>query len=533
MRTDRIVTYARVSTAEQVSTGTSLEDQRTRLSAAVQARGGEHVGHFVDAGVSGSLTSRPGLDALRQEVSRGGVDLVIATKIDRVSRSALGLLNLVEELRGHGCHLVLIDEGLDTSTPAGDLTSGVLGVIGGWERRRIAERTKQGRLNAAVEGRFVASTPPFGYRVVPAPDGRGKRLAVHDEDARTIRAMYEQLVVLGRDQQDVADYLNEANHRPPVRSHWTAESVGRWARRRQPLSTASGVWHFSGTAVAVPALLTPEQTANWARWQAGGRRTQQSRGPYLLSGFLQMPCGDAAMGRTAGSRRPTYSCRKHYLPRHDPERHDLCHNISRDVTDHAVREEITRLIAQPVVLGTLADRRLGRHSEASRTVASLMQGVADVEGAISRDASALRGQGFSGSALASALSPLRDEHARLTAELTTMQRQITRRAVGTDPMMRKHLIDALTTNLTAADDTTMRNLLGTLDARIHVIGYQPCSTCTGTGYLAFAPGSTRHPPQTCRHCLKGRNPDLRIELDDIAALALTMQLSGKDALNAG
>lgn len=187
MITLRIVTYARVSTAEQVAMGTSLEDQRTRLRAAVLARAGEHIGHFEDAGVSGSLARRPGLDALRQEVLQGGVDLAIATKIDRVSRSALGLLNLVEELRGHGCHLVLIDEGLDTSTPAGDLTSGVLGVIGGWERRRIAERTKQGRINVAGEGRFVASTPPFGYQVVSAPDGRGKRLAVQEEAARTIR----------------------------------------------------------------------------------------------------------------------------------------------------------------------------------------------------------------------------------------------------------------------------------------------------------------------------------------------------------
>ncbi|WP_169744217.1 recombinase family protein [Knoellia aerolata] len=186
----RVVTYARVSTAEQVEKGTSLPDQRRRLAAAVTARAAVLVEHFDDAGVSGALHSRPGLDRLLARVEAGGVDALMATKIDRISRSAVGLLNLVEKLREHGCHVVLIDEGLDTSTPAGDLTFGVLGVIGGWERRRISERTQQSRRAAAQnEGRFVSSTPPFGYRVVSAPSKRGKRLVTDDAQAETIRTI--------------------------------------------------------------------------------------------------------------------------------------------------------------------------------------------------------------------------------------------------------------------------------------------------------------------------------------------------------
>jgi len=239
------------------------------------------------------------------------------------------------------------------------------------------------------------------------------------------------------------------------------------------------------------------------------------------------------MGRTAGSQRPTYSCREHYLPRRDPGRHDLCQNISREITDSAVREQITRFIAKPDVLETLADRQVGRNSETLSTVHSLMKAVSAIEDTISRDAVAFREQGFSGAALASALSPLRDEHARLTAELAAMQRQMTRRAVGENPKMRKHILTALRTNLELADDSTMRTLLMTLDARIDVVGYRQCPTCGGTGYLKFAPGSARHAPHACRHCLKGRNPDLRIELDDVATLALAMRLKEDGALNTG
>src|ERR1044072_2843565 len=57
----RVATYARVSTSDQVDTGTSLADQERRLLAAVTARDGSHEGHFVDAGVSGASASRPGL----------------------------------------------------------------------------------------------------------------------------------------------------------------------------------------------------------------------------------------------------------------------------------------------------------------------------------------------------------------------------------------------------------------------------------------------------------------------------------------
>ena len=214
---NRKATYARVSTADQADTGTSLADQERRLRAAVTARAGQHVAHFADAGVSGSLDCRPGLDALRQAVADRDVDVVMATKIDRVSRSAIGLLDLIEQLRAHNCHLVLIDEGLDTSTSAGDLTSGLLGVIGGWERRRIAERTTAGRRAAAEhDGRFVGSTPPYGYTTAHAPNGKRKQLVIDPQQAQAVRAMYQLVVHDGIALTQAAEQLNHAGLPAPA-----------------------------------------------------------------------------------------------------------------------------------------------------------------------------------------------------------------------------------------------------------------------------------------------------------------------------
>ena len=309
----RIATYARVSTADQADTGTSLADQERRLRAAVIARDGRLVDHYVDAGVSGALDSRPGLDRLRKTARAGEVDLVMATKIDRVSRSAVGLLALIEELRDSHCHLLLIDEGLDTSTATGDLTSGLLGVIGGWERRRIAERTKGGRRAAAeIEGRFVGSTPPFGFRVEPSPRGKGKCLVVDEAQSLTVRRMFQTLVI---DQQSItaaAQQLNLEGHRTPKGRLWTVETLGRWTLRPEPLRAASGVWLFDEIEVRIPPILSPTEAAKWRSWQDEKRRFGDRKvTKYLLSGMITLPCGRRAPAKSRfSSSGPVGRCRR-------------------------------------------------------------------------------------------------------------------------------------------------------------------------------------------------------------------------------
>ena len=60
----RAATYARVSTQEQADTGTSLDTQRDRTRAYVDAQGWELVAEYVDEGVSGAADRRPDLDRL-------------------------------------------------------------------------------------------------------------------------------------------------------------------------------------------------------------------------------------------------------------------------------------------------------------------------------------------------------------------------------------------------------------------------------------------------------------------------------------
>jgi DNA invertase Pin-like site-specific DNA recombinase len=518
----RIVTYARVSTAEQVEKGTSLSDQTRRLAAAVAARAADLVEHFDDAGVSGVLDSRPGLDRLLARVEAGGVDAVMATKIDRISRSAVGLLNLVEKLREHGCHVVLIDEGLDTSTPAGDLTSGVLGVIGGWERRRISERTQQGRRAAALnEGRFVSSTPPFGYRVVSAPAGRGKRLVTDDAQAETIRTIFQRLIADGLKANIVAAELNSAGMAPPRTSAWTDTSLRRWALREPPLRAASGIWIFDGISVSIPAILSQAEVAQWLAWQQARRGPQQqARGPYLLSGVLRMPCGRGAMGRTAGTQRPTYSCRDHYLPTADPGRHGSCLNVPVDVVDSAVLQHVRQVLAAPEVLQQAAKRYLLGSVQPEGKSAALEAQLLDLDRQITADSAALRAEGLGGRALGAALLPLHRQQQDIIRELRSLHRRASTTAHVRNDVQLARLVATAQQALSENTVKTWRPLLSVLHAIVTIDGYTACTQCQGTGFLALGPGNGRRWPLRCPTCLKGQIPDLTVELDDIMAFVI-------------
>lgn len=518
----RIVTYARVSTAEQVEKGTSLSDQRRRLAAAVTSRAAELVEHFDDAGVSGVLDSRPGLDRLLARVEAGGVDAVMATKIDRISRSAVGLLNLVEKLREHGCHVVLIDEGLDTSTPAGDLTSGVLGVIGGWERRRISERTQQGRRAAAQnEGRFVSSTPPFGYRVVSAPARRGKLLVRDDAQAETIRTIFQRLIVDGSKANTVVAELNSAGMAPARASAWSATSLRRWALRQPPLRAASGIWIFDGISVSIPAILTQAESAQWFAWQQGRRGPQQqSRGPYLLSGVLRMPCGRGAMGRTAGTQRPTYSCRDHYLPTADPSRHGACLNVPVDVVDGAVIEHVRQVLAAPEVLQQAAERYLLGPTQPEGGSVALEAQLLDLDGQITADSAALRAEGLSGRALGAALVPLHRQQQDIVRELRSLHRRAATAAHVRNDVQLARFVATAQQALSEDTVSTWRPLLSILHAIVTIDGYTACTHCHGTGFLGLGSGDGRRWPLRCPTCLRGQTPDLTVELDNVTAFVI-------------
>ncbi|MEO6623866.1 MAG: recombinase family protein [Burkholderiaceae bacterium] len=145
----RAALYARVSTDKQ-----STENQLRELRQAAERLGWEVVQEFVDRGISGAKgrTGRPQLDAMLKGVARKDFDIVASWSVDRLGRSLIDLVNMLQELHSTGVDLYLHQQGINTTTPAGKALFGMMGVFAEFERGMIQERVRAGLARAKAKG---------------------------------------------------------------------------------------------------------------------------------------------------------------------------------------------------------------------------------------------------------------------------------------------------------------------------------------------------------------------------------------------
>jgi DNA invertase Pin-like site-specific DNA recombinase len=141
------VGYARTSTVEQKA---GFEAQLTELREAAKCE------KVFEEQVS-SVKERKQLDAALDFVREG--DMFVVTKLDRLARSIVDLLNIVEQLEKKKVGLQIMNLGVDTGNATGKLILSVLGSIAQFERQIMLERQKDGIAKAKLDKKYKGRKP--------------------------------------------------------------------------------------------------------------------------------------------------------------------------------------------------------------------------------------------------------------------------------------------------------------------------------------------------------------------------------------
>src|ERR687889_203502 len=185
----RAILYPRVSTDEQARPGYSLAQQLEALRAYAAREGYEVLEEVVDPGQSGASLERPGMDRVRDLVAAGGVAAVLAQDRDRIAREPAYHYLLRREFEEHGTKIRALNDRGDDS-PEGELTDGILDQLGKYERAKISERSRRGRLRKAREGKVIGTyRPTHGFRMNAARDG----YEVDEEKMAVVRRAFRML----------------------------------------------------------------------------------------------------------------------------------------------------------------------------------------------------------------------------------------------------------------------------------------------------------------------------------------------------
>lgn len=211
-----LIGYARVSTDDQ-TTAAQMDALRTAGCATI-----------FEEKASGASRIRPELARTLARLTRG--DTLVIWKLDRLGRSLSHLLEVIEDLRGRGCHFRCLTSPIDTASPHGTLVLQMLGAVAEYERSLIRERTRAGLAAARARGR-VGGNPKLkqGDKATALRLADRQRQLYLLELSRTAEEWLPTVRRL-RPARSWAAVTHAVNAKLPPGRHWTAERLRRAVR---------------------------------------------------------------------------------------------------------------------------------------------------------------------------------------------------------------------------------------------------------------------------------------------------------------
>lgn len=194
--------YTRVSTEDQAREGFSLPEQKERLELYCKLNDYEIKEYYTDAGISAKTGNhRPEYERMLEDGRQGKINMIIAYKLDRITRSTKDWESLIEYSEKYDVALAFVNDNIDTTNANGKMISRIMMSVSQNEIERTSERTKVGLVGAIKAGNIPSQTP-LGYK-------RENKKLVPDPLTKDIIVRMYQLYFEGNSYQRIANIFNE------------------------------------------------------------------------------------------------------------------------------------------------------------------------------------------------------------------------------------------------------------------------------------------------------------------------------------
>ena len=227
----KVAIYARVSTERQAERGT-VGSQLAALRHQVSAAGHELISEFIDDGYSGARLDRPGLDALRDAAEAGLFEAVWCHSPDRLARVYAYQVLVLDELARFGVGVHFTDApDFAPGDPQATLLTQVQGVIAEYEKAKIAERYRRGKLFRARAGEITTWKTAYGYRRVARSAATGPaHLEIYEPEAAVVRRIFAERAA-GTTVREICRTLNADRVPSPTgKTTWAHSTLSRLLR---------------------------------------------------------------------------------------------------------------------------------------------------------------------------------------------------------------------------------------------------------------------------------------------------------------
>ena len=260
---------------------------------------------FVDQ-ASGATLERPGLQAALAAARAGEFDVLLVYRIDRLTRSIVGLMDVVAQLDAAGVALRSATEPIDTHGPVGRMLLQLLGIFAEFERSLLIDRIEAGFERKAARGEWLGGRPPYGF----ALDSAEKTLVPDPAESAIVQTVFAKFADEHLGSTAITRWLNQTGSRTRRNKPWTHQMILRMLHnpvyigkishgddihdgKHQPI-VDDATWERAQALIAQRAApLTPVRPPN----ESG----------YLLSGLVRCrTCSNSYVAVSANGRRDHY-----------------------------------------------------------------------------------------------------------------------------------------------------------------------------------------------------------------------------------